>query len=177
MFVDDDPLGGFSYTRFKEQLERIPLKGWELAGIEDLDEPDGTCELCGTKIRYVHEIKHVLPPKSLNVGCCCCVRLTEDEFAPKEFEKLIKAHARKKTQFKKKPKIKFKNPKTSFLKVGNLSFILYETKPGLYNFCYKDKWYNFCKPMDVILDEAWKIYTETVKYKWRNDVNKPLYEE
>lgn len=33
----------------------VPHKGWVCVGLEDLEAPDGDCEMCGKEaIRYVH---------------------------------------------------------------------------------------------------------------------------
>lgn len=58
----------------------LPKKGWAYAGSHDLDDLCGTCELCGSAIRYVFYVTH---PKwlTLEVGTVCCDNLTETKTA------------------------------------------------------------------------------------------------
>lgn len=59
----------------------IPPKfGWEHVGWDDLDDLTGTCECCGTSIRYVFMIQH---PKwrPMEVGEICCDNLTSTQVA------------------------------------------------------------------------------------------------
>jgi len=59
----------------------IPPKfGWEHAGWDDLEDLVGTCECCGTAIRYVFLIQH--PDwRTLEVGEICCDNLTSTQVA------------------------------------------------------------------------------------------------
>jgi hypothetical protein len=52
-----------------------PSEGWDLIEEDDLEEPYGTCEWCGTTIRYVFLLHH---PKwePIEVGCVCADTLT-----------------------------------------------------------------------------------------------------
>lgn len=59
----------------------IPPKfGWEHVAWDDLEDLAGTCECCGTSIRYVFMIQH---PKwrAMEVGETCCDNLTSDQVA------------------------------------------------------------------------------------------------
>jgi len=59
----------------------IPPKfGWEHVGWDDLNDLTGTCECCGTSIRYVFLIQH---PKwrTMEVGEICCDNLTSSQVA------------------------------------------------------------------------------------------------
>ena len=59
----------------------IPPKfGWEHAGWDDLGDLAGTCECCGTSIRYVFLVQH---PKwrPMEVGEICCDNLTSSQAA------------------------------------------------------------------------------------------------
>lgn len=59
----------------------IPPKfGWEHVGWDDLDDLAGTCEYCGTSIRYVFMVQH--PHwRTMEVGEICCDNLTSTQVA------------------------------------------------------------------------------------------------
>ena len=62
-----------------------PKIGWEYIGEEDLGDLIGTCENCGTSIRYVYHIGH----KNwgfMQVGTLCCDNLTDTEIASNNSE-------------------------------------------------------------------------------------------
>lgn len=57
-----------------------PNTGWDFIGEEDLGDILGTCELCGTSIRYVFEVHH--PHwEPMSVGTICCDNLTGTQVA------------------------------------------------------------------------------------------------
>jgi hypothetical protein len=59
----------------------IPPKfGWEFAGWDDLGSLAGSCECCGTDIRYSFLVSHPNWP-SMEVGEVCCDHLTSSEVA------------------------------------------------------------------------------------------------
>lgn len=59
----------------REHGEIRPGTGWEYIGEDDLGDLFGTCELCGTAIRYVHHVQH--PHwEPMGVGTDCCDSLT-----------------------------------------------------------------------------------------------------
>lgn len=64
----------------KEHGKIQPTSDWVLTAEDDLEEPSGICDNCGTEIRYVFFIEH---PKwnSMAVGTYCCDYLTESEEA------------------------------------------------------------------------------------------------
>ncbi|SBT10939.1 conserved hypothetical protein [Candidatus Propionivibrio aalborgensis] len=59
----------------------IPPKfGWEHAGWDDLGDLTGTCECCGTSIRYTFLVQH--PDwRPMEVGEICCDHLTSSQLA------------------------------------------------------------------------------------------------
>lgn len=60
---------------------RIPPKfGWEHVGHDDLGDLVGTCELCGTSIRYAFLIQH-RDWRPMEVGEICCDHLTSSQAA------------------------------------------------------------------------------------------------
>lgn len=52
-----------------------PSHGWTCLGFTDLEDLSGSCELCGTPIRYVFLVTHEKWP-ALEVGEDCCDNLT-----------------------------------------------------------------------------------------------------
>jgi len=81
-----------------------PRFGWHYLGDNDLGDLTGTCENCGTEIRYEHYIQH---PKwePLTVGTDCCDNLTGTKLASNRMES-IKRFASRKIRFLKSPKWK-----------------------------------------------------------------------
>jgi hypothetical protein len=56
----------------------VPQRGWTCAGIEDLEEPAATCQMCQVQvIRYVHEMHHP-NHHPLLVGCICAGHMEGD---------------------------------------------------------------------------------------------------
>jgi hypothetical protein len=69
----------------------IPHKGWQEDYVEDLESPEHTCEMCGkTDIRYVHTMSHPEYPTTLDVGCECAIKMTNDYVGPKETKREAK---------------------------------------------------------------------------------------
>jgi len=61
----------------------VPHKGWVCADVEDLGEPDATCEMCERMtIRYVHHMTHA-DHAPLAVGCVCAGHMEGDLAAAK----------------------------------------------------------------------------------------------
>jgi hypothetical protein len=72
------------------RIPGMPHRGWTLVDVEDLGEPEHTCEACGkTEIRYVHEIEHP-ESRTLLVGCVCCEHLTDDYVTPRRRERELR---------------------------------------------------------------------------------------
>lgn len=61
----------------------IPHKGWTCVGVEDLEAPDGCCDMCGKEaIRYVHYMEHASYQGTISAGCICAERMEDDYSAP-----------------------------------------------------------------------------------------------
>lgn len=59
-------------TSGKWRAAGVPQKGWSCVDIEDLGEPNMTCEMCEvTEIRYVHYMEHENYAHTLACGCIC----------------------------------------------------------------------------------------------------------
>jgi hypothetical protein len=68
----------------------VPHKGWTSDYVTDIEDATHTCEMCGKEqIRYVHALSHP-DHHSLDVGCICAERMTEDYFGPKDREATLK---------------------------------------------------------------------------------------
>lgn len=80
----------------------MPQSGWEYCGESDLEDLIGTCEVCGSQIRYEHSIYHA-DWGYLNVGCQCADRLTGNSYAS-ETEKKRRDLANKFRTFRKSPR-------------------------------------------------------------------------
>lgn len=58
----------------------IPQYGWEHEGMDDLEDIEETCQLCGTEIRYVHYLSHS-DFGCIVVGCVCADKLLNNKQA------------------------------------------------------------------------------------------------
>lgn len=72
-----------------------PRFGWEHVGYEDLGEPNGTCDYCGTAIRHVFLVQHEKWP-TMEVGEICCDNLTSTQVASGHMDSLRRFTARQK---------------------------------------------------------------------------------
>lgn len=71
----------------------MPQTDWEYIGEDDLGNIAGECDVCGSQLRYVHEIYH--PAWGyIFVGCDCADRLTQSSSAS-TVEKLRKQKAKR----------------------------------------------------------------------------------
>ena len=62
-----------------------PKFGWEHVGWDDFGSLDGTCECCGTSIRYIFLVQHE-SWHPMEVGEICCDHLTSTEVASSHME-------------------------------------------------------------------------------------------
>jgi len=91
----------------------VPHRGWSCVGIEDLEEPAQTCEMCeSVEIRYVHFMEHPDYAETLGVGCICAEHMEEDYVTPRLREKKLRSRAqRRKSWAKREWKVSYKgNP-------------------------------------------------------------------
>jgi hypothetical protein len=58
----------------------LPKSDWNVVGYDDLGDLVGSCDYCGTAIRYVFCIEHEKWP-TLEVGEICCDNLTSTKYA------------------------------------------------------------------------------------------------
>ena len=78
----------------------VPHKGWRCVGINDLGNPDQTCEMCeSSAIRYVHVMEHDDYPRLLEVGCICAGHLEEDPVRARDREHAVKNRAGKRARW------------------------------------------------------------------------------
>jgi hypothetical protein len=83
-------------TRGKWAQPGVPHRGWTCIGVEDLEAPVATCEMCETVIiRYVHRMMHADYPTSLGVGCICAGHMEGDYVAPRAREVRLRTRARR----------------------------------------------------------------------------------
>jgi len=78
----------------------IPHKGWVCVYVEDLEEPEFVCEMCGQEeIRYVHYMKHEEFPNIKKVGCVCSGNMEDNYSAAKERDKFMKSRSIKRKRW------------------------------------------------------------------------------
>ncbi|MGI2166212.1 hypothetical protein ACRN9L_09545 [Shewanella oncorhynchi] len=103
-----------SQRRGKWSESGVPHKGWTCVHIEDLEEPDITCEMCESQnVRYVHHMQHLNYPIILKVGCVCAGHLEGNLSAASNRERVARNWAsRKKRWLTRKWKLSYKgNPR------------------------------------------------------------------
>lgn len=89
-----------SNGRGKWSEKGVPHKGWHCIDIEDLGEPEQTCEMCESQeIRYIHYMEHPLYPKILKVGCVCAGHMEEDLFGAQRRDDFMKSRSGKKKRW------------------------------------------------------------------------------
>ena len=76
----------------------VPKRQWTCVGIEDLGEPEATCEMCEcTTIRYVHFMEHEDYADVLGCGCICSGQMEGDyEHAKQRERAMVRVAARRK---------------------------------------------------------------------------------
>lgn len=69
----------------------VPKKGWRCTDVEDHEEPEATCEMCGRDdLRYVHIMVHADFDRDVEAGCVCASKMEEDYRAAKSRESSLK---------------------------------------------------------------------------------------
>lgn len=53
----------------------IPEEGWKHISTKDLGSASGSCGLCGTRIRFVHEVRNEFTKDVLFIGCECAANI------------------------------------------------------------------------------------------------------
>jgi hypothetical protein len=98
MAIDEEKI--VAARRGKWSEAGVPHKGWVCVDIEDLGEPDITCEMCETtQIRYVHYMEHADYPDALQVGCICAGHMQQDLAAARAREASMKSRASKRKRW------------------------------------------------------------------------------
>ena len=66
----------------------LPTEGWVCEWIEDTDEPEAVCELCGcARVRFLHHMRHPMMGHTIAVGCLCDGIMSGDELGAYERER------------------------------------------------------------------------------------------
>lgn len=105
----------------------VPKSGWICAGISDLGEPAGVCEMCGHQIiRYVHHMMHP-EYRSLGVGCICAGKMEGDTEGAVKREQNFKNKEKRRANFIRR-QWKTSKGNNSYLKIKNHIIVLYYNK-------------------------------------------------
>jgi hypothetical protein len=89
-----------THRRGKWSARGVPHKGWHCVDIEDLGEPQATCEMCESQvIRYVHHMEHAAFEGVLAVGCVCAGHMEGDVSAARGREASMRSRASKRTRW------------------------------------------------------------------------------
>ena len=120
-----------------------PDADWDFWGEEDFEEPTETCELCGTKIRYVFLVSHPNWP-TMEVGEICCDKLTSTKVAT-EFMKDKRSRVDRKKRFLKSTRWKPLGRFSEELKEQGISMIVVHTGKS-YRIRVNGKWRDYKFP-------------------------------
>ena len=86
------------YKHLKER--NLPVDGWYCESVEDKDEAEFTCQLCGYReVRYVHWMQNPSVVESFGVGCCCDATLTGDALGALEREREVRNRTKRLQSF------------------------------------------------------------------------------
>ena len=78
----------------------LPTEGWVCEWIEDTDEPEAVCELCGcARVRFLHHMRHPMVGHTIAVGCLCDGIMSGDELGAYEREREARNRARRRQTF------------------------------------------------------------------------------
>ena len=87
-------------VRNKLRGMNMPVDGWHCLFVEDWEEDDFTCELCGnTKVRFVHHMVNEFTDDQIAVGCICAGAMEGDVEAARLREKPLRNKAQRKRNF------------------------------------------------------------------------------
>jgi hypothetical protein len=101
-----------------------PIDGWECSGETDLGDLCGTCEYCGTAIRYEFHVQH--PHwEPMDVGTICCDSLTGTTHASDHME-TVRKHEGRLCRFLSSPRWTTENGKTS-IRQKSLNVVICQT--------------------------------------------------
>jgi len=96
----DDEARLVASGRGKWSQPGVPHRGWQCIDIEDLGEPQATCEMCESQtIRYVHHMEHRNYDEVLAVGCICAGNMEGDVATARTREAAMKSRASKRKRW------------------------------------------------------------------------------
>lgn len=107
--------------------EDVPKSGWTCAGVTDLGEPTGVCEMCGHQIiRYVHHMVHPFY-RPLGVGCVCAGKIEGNVEQAIQREREFKSKQARKANFKSR-KWKISKNNNRYIKLKDHLIVLYYSR-------------------------------------------------
>lgn len=78
----------------------LPEDGWYCEDVEDNEDDDFVCELCGcTRVRFIHHMKNFFTRDELLVGCICAGAMEGNIEAARDREREMKNRAARKRNF------------------------------------------------------------------------------
>jgi hypothetical protein len=101
-----------------------PKSNWEYCGDVDLGDLTGTCELCGSSLRYEFYVFHAKWP-TLSVGTICCDTLTGTETAS-----TLRRKIDRKGKFIKSPRWKEESNGNLNIKQKGVSVVIFQEDSG-----------------------------------------------
>jgi hypothetical protein len=109
----------------------IPRKGWSCLDVEDHEEPDFQCELCGyPEVRFVHVMEHPEFPGPLLVGCVCAGHMEGDYAAPREREREARNRAQRRQRWCRSTFWRTSAKGNLWRKVGGVRVVIFPSPRG-----------------------------------------------
>ncbi len=114
----------------------VPHKDWSCIDVIDLrangepaSETDyANCQMCGQeKLRYVHIMEHSDYHRTLEVGCVCAEKMTEDYLTPKKRESHLRNRASRRSRWLKLRGWKISKKGNPYINIGDFNLVIYSS--------------------------------------------------
>lgn len=150
--------------------DAIPQYGWKYEGMDDLEDIEETCQLCGTEIRYVHYLSHS-DFGCIVVGSVCADKLLNNEQASTN-EHTFKIEQQRLQRFIYSPKWKHRKNCYIYENLDDFKIMVIEKEFG----CYITIFYKYHREMNsgCIVECENKIHSNT-KYKSIEEAKRKIF--
>ena len=148
----------------------IPQYGWKYEGMDDLEDIEETCQLCGTEIRFAHYLSH---PEygCIVVGCICSDKLLNNEQASAA-EHAYKLEQQRLQRFIESPKWKHHKNCYFYENLDDFKIMIVEKDYG----CYITIYYKYHREeYGSYIEQENKIHSNT-KYNSLKEAKKQVYQ-
>jgi hypothetical protein len=106
----------------------LPQTGWILLDVSDSYAAESICQNCNfPHVRYIHELKHKMSGKVIQVGCVCAEHLTQDFATPRLREKALRSLAGRRLRW---PTLNWKQSQKGNLYLRKQGLVVVITRAG-----------------------------------------------